>query len=184
MYPAHSLMDERERGLMAMLGSTPLRPVELWLGVAAPTLIIAMGGTLTQIALMRFAAGVPLRGDPALLLAGLALFALIHVNLGCLMPLVAKNGSQRTLYGLVLVFLLLSISGFLIPQAFLPAWTRRIAEAVPLKHGLVFARAVFLKGVGAHALARELTALGIAAAATSAGALAGLRALLRAQRSG
>jgi ABC-2 type transport system permease protein len=179
MYPAHSLMDERERGTMAGLGATPLSSVQLWLGMQLAMGAIALWGTLTQIALIVGIAGVPLRGDPWLLLGGLGLFAFVHINVGCAMPLVARNAGQRTLYGLTGVFLAMSVAGFLIPQPFLPEWTRPIAEAVPLKHGLVFIRAVFLKGARFSSVVRELSALAVMAAASSALALYSLRRLLR-----
>jgi ABC-2 type transport system permease protein len=179
MYPAHSLMDERERGTMNGLGATPLSAAELWLGVQLAIGAVGLLGTLMQVGLIVGLAGVPLRGDLWLLFGGMFLFAFVHINLGCAMPLIARNGGQRTLYGLVGVFLAMSVAGFLIPQPFLPGWTRPLAELVPLKHGLLFIRAVFLKGAGLASVARELTALTMAAAVTSVVALFSLHRLLR-----
>jgi ABC-2 type transport system permease protein len=184
MYPAHSLMEERERGTMAVLGATPLSAVELWLGIQLAIGAVALWGTLTQLGMIILVADVPLRGNPALLLGGLLLFAFLHINLGCALPLIAHTHGQRTLYGLFGVFMTLSVAGFLIPQGYLPAWTQPIAEWLPLKHGLVFIRAVFLKGADAAATARELKILAAGAAATSVVALFGLKRLLRSEGAG
>lgn len=155
-YPAASLMEERERGGLRMLALTPLTPFELWLGTAAPYLGMALWGALSQIALAVAVAGLPLRGDPLLGAAGLALLALTHVNLGFVVAAVARTGAQRTLGQLVLVFLMLAVSGFLVPDLVLPPWLRPLGEAVPLHHGLRFARGLFLRGVAG---ARDLAAL-------------------------
>jgi ABC-2 type transport system permease protein len=181
VYPASALIQAYEGGMLAALGATPLGAGELWLGIVLSNVAIALLSALTQIVLLIVVAGVPMRGDPSLLLLGLTVLALIHINLGCVLPRFAKNNGQVTLYGLVLMFLMMSISGFLIPSSFLPSWTRPIAELVPLHHGLVFVRAVFLKGVRADALAHQLTALSTAAAISSVVALGSLHSLLHRQ---
>jgi ABC-2 type transport system permease protein len=179
VYPATSLMDERERGTLDALRASPLRPAELWLGLVGPHLVLALWGGLVQIALACALGGVPFRGNPALLLGVLALLGLSHLNLGCLLPLVAKDASQRTLYALIFLILCLALSGFLLPLPHLPDWARAVADFVPLRYGLTAVRAVFLKGASAGRISRELWALGAFVIATSAAAWLSLRSLLR-----
>lgn len=178
-YPGGPLMDERDRGTLAVLALTPLRPWELWLGTVAPHLLVALWGTLSQVALVVAVAGTPLRGDPLLLFAGLALFGLVHVNLGCLVAALARTGAQRTLGQLAAVFLMLALSGFLIPAEYFPDWTRRVSELVPLTHGLRFVRGVFLRGASAEAMLPELGALAAFALASCVVGVLSARSLIR-----
>jgi ABC-2 type transport system permease protein len=179
VYPATSLMDERERGTLEALRASPLRAVELWLGVLGPHLLLVLWGCLVQIGLACTLGGVAFRGNPALLLGVIALSAVAHLNLGCLMPLIAKEPSQRTLYGLIFVFLCIALSGFLLPLPYLPDWAHAAAQWVPLRYALTAVRAVFLKGSTAAQISRELWALAAFALATSAAAWLAMRALLR-----
>jgi ABC-2 type transport system permease protein len=178
MYPAMLLMTERERGSLEALATTPVTTFELWLGTLVSSLAFALWGSLTQIALIVHVAGVPFRGELALLLVGLVLLGAIHVNLGCVLAVIARTGPQRTLLGFFFVFLMLAVSGFLIPSVSLPPVVRALGELSPLHHGLVFLRALFLKGADAVAVRHELVALTAALAATTILALGSVRALL------
>jgi ABC-2 type transport system permease protein len=174
-YAAQSLVDERRRGTLQVLAASPIRATELWLGLLLTNGMLAMWGTLSQIALMLFVVGVPFRGDAASAFLGMALLTVIHLNIGCLFPLFSKTPAQLTVYGLVFVFLAIAVSGFLLPLSYLPGWTQRLADAIPLKHGLIFVRAEFLKGRRAP---RELEAMVAFAIGTSIAALLALRSLL------
>jgi ABC-2 type transport system permease protein len=175
MYPAQTLVEERRRGTLRALGASPLGAFELWLGLLLTNGVLAIWGSLSQLALMLLVVGVPFRGEPAQVLLGVSLFTLAHLNVGCLFPLFSRSSAQLTINGLFFVFLTIAISGFLVPLSFLPEWTQRLSDVVPLKHALIFLRAVFLKGRPAP---RELAAIALIAAVTSVAALASLRWML------
>ncbi len=183
-YPAGAVILEKERGTIVALRATPVGALDLWAGIAAVHGLVSLWGCLVQIAVGLYALGVPFRGDPWLLLGGLLLFALIHVNLGFVLSALVSRRAQRTLLVLVIVFVAMAFTGFLLPVSCLPAWGRTLGEALPLKHGIVFLRGVFLKGIGVEALAGEVRFLGGAAAATTVVALLSLRAVLRSPAGG
>jgi ABC-2 type transport system permease protein len=178
-YPATSLSAERDRGQLSRLALTPLRCRDLWLGTLVSHVAVALWGTLIQVGLVVGVVGVPLRGHAALLFLGLVLVAIIHVNLGFVLAAVARTAAQRTLGQLLLIFVLIAVSGFLIPLAYLPPAIQTLAEWVPLTQALRFVRAVFLRGAGLADVAGELQALVGFTAATSAVALLATSRLLR-----
>jgi len=178
-YPAFALLREREAGTFGVLGSTPLSPVSLWFGTILPYLAVALWGTLVQVGLTVFAAGVPFRGEGWVLLLGLALFSLAYLNLGCSLPLLLSRTAHATAVRLLIVFVTMAAAGYLLPISSLPASVRWTAELLPLKHALVLLRALFQKGSGAAEVAGELAALAAFAAVSSLTALAAARRLLR-----
>jgi ABC-2 type transport system permease protein len=175
--PSGSLMTDRDRGALACLRGTPLRAVELWLGVVVTHVGVALWGALVQIG-AALACGVPFRGSAGVLLGGLALVALTHVNIGCTIPGFASRLEQRTVLVTLFTFVTIAFSGYLLPLEFLPAWVRPIADALPVTHGLALVRGAFLKGADAAALRHALVALGTLAAGSSAAAVLVLRSLL------
>jgi ABC-2 type transport system permease protein len=175
-YPAESLIAERRRGTLAALAASPVRAVDVWLGTLLPNLVFSLWGALVQLALMVLVAGVPFRGHGLTLLAGLTLLSVTHLNIGCALARVVPDTAKLTVYGLLTLFPVVVCSGFFIPRTFLPTWTQTLGEGMPLKHGLVFLRAVLLKGTDSP---HELRVLLAFAAATSVLAFFGVRGLLR-----
>ncbi len=181
-YPAQSLLEERASGTLIPLSVSPVTTFELWFATVSANAVVALWGTLVQVALMIFVADVPFRGNGSLLLGVFALFTFIHMNIGCVMAWISGTVIRLTIIGLVVNLLFMAVSGFLIPSSYLPDWTQKIGEYVPLTHGLRLVRAVYEKGVGLETVGDELRILGIFAIVTTGMALLAVRALLHADR--
>jgi ABC-2 type transport system permease protein len=175
-----SLISEREQGTIALVRAGRLTPLGYWLGLAPVHVALPLWGCLVQLGVTELIVPIPFRGGAVALLAGVCLLALIHVNLGCVLPAFVSVRRKRTIVVILLILVEISFAGYLIPLASLPEWVRSLAEIVPLKHGLVLVRALFLKGSGPDAVARELLALAGMALATMPFAVWGLEAQMRA----
>jgi ABC-2 type transport system permease protein len=165
---------ERDRGTAALLAASPVRPVELWLGVAATYTLLGLWCGLLSIGIGFVTLGLPFRGSPGLLLATMTLFTLIHVNLGCIIARFVRRAEQCVLVSLLALFVSMGFGGMFVPIDFLPEWARRVTPFLPLGHGVAVFRGLFLKGADWHALAGEFAALAGFAVATSGLAIAAI----------
>jgi ABC-2 type transport system permease protein len=154
-YPAQSFLDEKANGTLIPLAASPVTTIELWLSTSLPNAAIAMWGALVQVGLTIYAVGVPFRGDAGLMLGTMALFTFVHMNLGCVYTLCGDR-VRLILLCLMINMLFMAVSGFLIPLSYLPEWTQKIAEWVPLTHGLRVFRAIFEKGATMESVGGEI----------------------------
>lgn len=177
--PSSSLMNDRQRGALGLLRGSPIRAWELWAGIALTHGAIAIWGALTQIGIAILAYDLPFRGGAPLLFGALALLALAHVNLGCAIPALVKRLEHRTVLVTMFQLLAISLSGYLLPLEFMPQGARVVAEAIPLRHGLMLLRGIFLKGADAAALGHAFCMLALFAAGSSIVAILCIRAVLR-----
>ena len=145
---------------METLLVSPLRPWEIIVGKVAPYLVIGFVSAVAVLLAARLVFGVPLRGNPALLLGEGLLFILASLALGILIS--TRTSSQRVammgaLVGTMLPTMLLS--GFIFPVESMPRVLQWVSHVVPAKWFVLIARGIMLKGVGLEYLWRETLVL-------------------------
>jgi drug efflux transport system permease protein len=146
---AISLTREKETGTLEALLVSPLRPWQIIVGKVAPYLVVGFVSVLLVILEARLIFGVPLEGNPALLLAEGLLFILVSLSLGILIS--SRTSSQRVammaaLIGTMLPTMLLS--GFIFPIDSMPVPLQMVSNIVPARWFVQIARGIMLKGVG------------------------------------
>ena len=178
MMTAMALTREVERGTMENLLSMPATPLEIMLGKVLPY----VGVSAVQVAVVLGAAkamfGVPFMGGMGLLLAGILLFVMALLLLGCLISTVARTQMQAMQLTFFFFLPSLLISGFMFPYRGMPGWAQTLGELFPLTHFLRFIRAVMLKGAGVEAVSGPLLALAATALVLTAAALMRFRRTL------
>lgn len=158
---AFAIVREREVGTLEQLMVTPIRPFELIIGKTIPFFLIglALVGIITIVGTLWF--GVPLRGNPLVLLFGTALYLLSTLALGLTISSFCKTQQQAFATNFFVVNPLFILSGFSFPITSMPPVLQWLTYLNPVRYFIVIIRAVFLKGVGVDVLAPQLAALAV-----------------------
>ncbi len=163
---ALSVARERELGTFDQLLVTPLRPVEIMLGKALPALLIGLvEGTFIILAAV-FWFEVPLRGNLALLYAGLTLFLLSVVGVGLMISSFVRTQQQAILGAFLFLVPAIILSGFATPLANMPETLQHLTLVNPMRYFLVIVRGIFLQELPAAQVMQQLWPLCLIATAS------------------
>lgn len=145
---ALSVAREREQGTFDQLLVTPLRPLEMLIGKALPSIAIGMlqAGLILAVSLWWF--HIPFQGSVWLLLAGLAAFATASVGIGLSISALSLTMQQAVVYAFVLIMPLMLLSGLTTPVANMPDALQLMTYADPLRFAIDLVRRVYLEGAG------------------------------------
>jgi ABC-2 type transport system permease protein len=166
-----AIVREREVGTMEQLLVTPLRPLELILGKTIPAALVSFVDVALVTSVAVFWFRVPIRGSLLLLFGAAGLFLLSTVGIGLLISTVSRTQQQAMMAMSFFFMPAMLISGYIFPIANMPVAIQYLSLLNPLRHFLVIARGVFLKGIGIGILWPQLLGLlglGIALLALSA----------------
>jgi ABC-2 type transport system permease protein len=158
---AMSVVREREGGTIEQLLVTPIRPLELMIGKAAPNIIIAFVNTLTVLAVGVSWFKVPFQGSFPLLMALCGLYVFAGLGLGLLVSSVSQNHQQVQQLNMVIMVLTLVMSGFIFPRESMPLVLQWIGNIFPLTHFIPIARGIMTKGIGFSYLRADTVALAV-----------------------
>jgi ABC-2 type transport system permease protein len=140
---------EWENGTMEQLLSTPVRPAELALGKLSAYFLLGMVVMVVCLFVGIVIFGVPMKGNPVLLLASCCVFLFGALAWGILIS--AMNRDQLAAYqlGTLTSFLpAFLLSGFIYSISNMPYVIQVIALLVPARYFLNIVKGVFLKGIG------------------------------------
>lgn len=161
---------EREMGTFEQLLVTPYRPFEILIGKSVPAMVIGLAeGTLIVI-IGSLWFGVPLRGDLALLYAGLFLYILAVIGVGLMISAVSRTQQQAILGAFLFVVPAIILSGFATPIANMPPIIQDLTLANPMRYFLIIVRGIFLEGLPASLVYDRLWPMAIIAMVTLTGA--------------
>lgn len=156
---AFSIVRERELGTIEAILVTPIRPIELMLAKAAPSVCIAFVNTASALAATLWFFKVPFAGSISLFLGLATLFAFAGLGLGLAISSISQTQMQAnqvaTLFNLVAMFL----SGVMFPVYALPWFLRLLSYFLPLTYFSPITNGIFVKGVGLEALWPNVLAL-------------------------
>jgi len=154
-----AVVREREVGTLEQIMVTPIRPIEFILGKTVPYFLIGLGevALVAGVGVLWF--GIPLVGNPFLLLLGTSLFLLSTLALGLLISTLCVTQQQAFATNFFVLNPLFILSGFSFPIASMPEALQWFTYVNPLRYYLVIIRATFLKGVGISALWPDMAAL-------------------------
>jgi ABC-2 type transport system permease protein len=160
IYPAASIVREREVGTIEQLMVTPIATGELFLAKTLPTLLAVFPSLL-----IAWWFAVPLRGSLALFLALTGLFLVSAIGIGVLVASVTGTLQQALLLAFFGLFPIMFLSGTLVPIKSMPDFLQRLSLLSPLRYYTDIVLGIFLKGVGMAELWPQtlgLVAVGIA----------------------
>jgi ABC-2 type transport system permease protein len=162
---AMNIVREKELGTLEQLNVTPVTKAQFIASKLLPFWILALLLLCAGLLVAHFGFGVPVRGSVALLLAAGAVYLVAALGIGLWISTVAETQQQAMFVSFAINMIYLLMSGLFTPVASMPAWAQWIAEASPVKHFIVIARAILLKGAGVEAVALPLLILAFYGAA-------------------
>ena len=161
-----SVARERELGTFEQLLVSPLQPIEIIIGKAAPGMVVGLvqGAVITAIVVFVF--GIPVTGSVALLFASLAIFLVAVIGIALFISSLAANQQQAMMGIMVVMMPAMMLSGFASPVRNMPTWLQPVAMINPLTHFLVIVRGIFLRDMSADLVAARLWPMALIALAT------------------
>ena len=161
-----AVVREKEIGTMEQIMVTPITAVEFVLGKTVPFALIGLADVLIVTLVGALWFQVPIRGNLLLLLFATCLYLLTTLGAGLLISTISQTQQQAMMSTFFFFFPAMLLSGFVFPIANMPIMVQWLTLANPLSYFLVIVRGIFLKGVGAGVLWRELLALAVMGVAT------------------
>jgi ABC-2 type transport system permease protein len=158
IYPAASIVREKEVGTIEQLRVTPIGTAELFVAKTFPTLVIGLLAVFPSL-LITGLFGVPLRGSLALFLALTALFLVSAVAIGVVIAVLSRTLLQALLLAFFGLFPIMFLSGTVVPIESMPEVLQMLSLASPLRHYMDIVLGVFLKGAGLTELWPQALAL-------------------------
>ena len=153
MLTSLTIAREWERGTMEQLAATPVTRLEVVFGKLLPYLAIGLADTAAVTVLAVALFGVPLRGNPLLLLPLSFFFLCGALGLGLFISAASRSQVLATQIALVVTFLpAFLLSGFMFAIENMPAPLRAATYLIPARYFIVVTRGIFLKGVGIEVL--------------------------------
>lgn len=164
MMTSITIAREKEMGTMEVLLVSPLRPLQIILGKAAPYLVLTILNAFVVVVMGIFIFGMPMRGSIVLLAGESALYMLVALALGIFISTRAADQQQAmfmSALGLMMPTMLLS--GFIFPRESMPWILQKIGAAIPATWFNQIIKGVMIKGVGIELLWFPTMILGIMA---------------------
>lgn len=158
IYPAASIVREKEAGTIEQLRVTPIGTLELFVAKTVPTLVMGLLSIFPSLLIVWWF-GVPLRGSLALFLALSAVFLVSAVALGVLIGSISRTLQQALLLSFFGLFPILFLSGTITPAESMPDVLQTLSLVSPLRHYMDVILGVFLKGAGLAELWPQALAL-------------------------
>jgi ABC-2 type transport system permease protein len=147
--PAAALVREKERGTVEQLLVAPLSPAQVVLSkVLAMVLVMLAGSAVAVLGVMHGLYGVPLRGSLALFFAVVALYAMACAGLGLATAGFARNSGQMSLIVILVVVPIVMLSGTWNMSESMPQWLQWLTELSPLRHFVLLAYGLLIRGAG------------------------------------
>jgi len=156
-----AVVREKEIGTIEQIMVTPLGRAEFILGKTIPFAAIGLFDAVLVGVVAVFWFGIPIAGNPLVLLLATVFYLLSTLGIGLLISTVSETQQQAMLTAFFFMQPAVLLSGFIYPIANMPSAVRWITLANPLRYFLVVVRGVFLKGSGLGILWPQLAALAV-----------------------
>jgi ABC-2 type transport system permease protein len=166
MLTAMSVAREREEGTFDQLLVTPIRPAEIMVGKALPSMFVGTMQATSVLLVAQLWFGIPFAGSFITLYAGLCLFLLAAVGMGLLVSSVAATMQQAMLFAFVLVMPFSLLSGLTTPISNMPLVLQYLTVINPLRYAIEITHRVYLEGAGFTQLWPQLWPLALIASLT------------------
>jgi pyoluteorin transport system permease protein len=148
MLSALSVAREREQGTFDQLLVTPLRPTEIMIGKAVPSILIGLVQSTMILLVALFWFGIPFQGSIFTLYLALALFTTASVGIGLALSAFSATMQQAMLYTFVLLMPMMLLSGLTSAISNMPTAMQYITLANPLRYAIEMVQRIYLEGAG------------------------------------
>lgn len=166
MLTALSVAREREQGTFDQLMVTPLRPTEIMIGKAVPSILIGILQSSIILLVARFWFGIPFQGSLLTLYLGLVLFTTASVGIGLALSAFSASMQQAMLYTFVMLMPMMLLSGLTSSISNMPKTMQYLTLLNPLRYAIEMTQRIYLEGAGIGVLYNDMWPLMVIAAVT------------------
>lgn len=159
IFPAMSIVQEKEKGTLQQLNVTPIRRSTLILSKIIPFWILAIISVLISIPVIYWVYGLAFQGSILLYLFYVLIFAIALSFMGVILSNFSETLQQAMFLTLFFILIFFLMSGLFSPVDAMPAWAKVIAYANPLTYFNRLTRMVYLRGSGFLEIVPDLLAL-------------------------
>jgi len=163
---ALSVAREREQGTFDQLLVTPIRPAEIMVGKALPSVLVGLVQATLILLVAQIWFRIPFAGSLFTLYAGLGLFVLASTGIGLLISSVSATMQQAMLFSFLVMMPFTLLSGLATPISSMPEILQYLTFLNPLRYAIDIARRVYLEGAGIPLLIPDLWPLAVIGAVT------------------
>jgi len=161
MMTSISIAREKERGTMEILLVSPMKPLWVILAKTVPYFAVSLLNLTTILAFSTGVLGVPVRGNPVLLIFISLLYILVNLGLGLLVSSAVKTQQVALLIsGMAMMIPVILLSGMLFPLENLPWFLRLLSRLIPARWYIQAVREIMIKGTPFSGVIRETLILG------------------------
>jgi ABC-2 type transport system permease protein len=149
MLTAVAIVREKEMGTLELILVSPIRPWMMIVAKCLPFLLVGLVNVGVILLVSYTILGLPVRGNPLLLVAECGLFVFLALSLGLFIS--TRTGSQQVALFISLIGLLLPslvFSGFMFPLENMPLPLQIISKIVPTKYFFIILQSIMIKGLG------------------------------------
>lgn len=161
---ALNIVREKEAGTLDQLNVTPVPRTAFIASKLIPLWCIGMVELVAGLLVARLLFGVPMLGNPAIILLGGGIYLIAALGIGLWVSTVAETQQQAVFITFAILLVYLLMSGLFTPVRGMPPWVQWVAQANPMLHFMHVVRSVMLKGAGFAEVARQLVVLSVAGA--------------------
>jgi ABC-2 type transport system permease protein len=176
---AQNIAREKELGTLEQLNVTPITRGQFIAAKLLPFWVLGQVEFAMGLAIGWLAFGVPMRGNLALLAGVTAVYLVAALGIGLWISTVVETQQQAMFVTFFVMVIYLLMSGLFTPVDSMPQWVQWLAELNPVKHFVLIARAVLVKGAGFTEIRQPLAILTV-----YAGVVLGLAVRQYSKRSG
>ena len=158
---AQNIAREKELGTLEQLNVTPITRAEFIVAKLLPFWVLAMLIFAIGLIVGRLAFGIPMRGSLLLLFGSAAIYLVVALALGLFISTLVETQQQAMFVTFFVMLIYLLMSGLFTPIDSMPRWVRIASDATPIKHFVIIARAILIKGAGITEIGRLLAILAV-----------------------
>jgi ABC-2 type transport system permease protein len=156
---AMAVVREKEIGTIEQVIVTPIRKYEFILGKTLPFVLIGYANVFLISLVGWLVFRVPVRGSITLLILATGLFLMSSLGTGLFLSTISQTQQQAKMSAFFIIFIAMLLSGFAFPIENMPLPVQWLTMINPVRWFMEIIRGLYLKGVGAAILWKQLTML-------------------------
>lgn len=159
IFPAMSIVVEKERGTLQQINVTPVKRATFILSKIIPFWVIAVLVASISLPIVHWVYGLGFQGNFLLYLFATLLFSIGLSFMGVILSNLSETIQQTMFLTLFFILIFFLVSGLFTPVNAMPIWGQAIAYANPLTYFIRINRMMYLRGSGFMEIYPDLIAL-------------------------
>lgn len=146
MLSGMNIVREKEIGTLEQINVTPIKKHQFIIGKLLPFWMLGIFILFFAMNIGRFVFGVPVLGNPLVILAFASIYILLFLGMGFLVSNYTETQQQSMFIAYFFLVIFILMSGLFTPIESMPGWAQRITEFNPIRYFIEVIRMVMLKG--------------------------------------